>query len=100
MTSVMLRQAHSQGFLAHLQQNLSNSVCEAILLFAKELPHASLPPAALVQGDSSVLGAAPREPGALPAQDVHELLLGEALHLVNQRWHVKFSCTKFTTMFA
>jgi hypothetical protein len=38
-----------------------------------------------VQGDASVLGAAPREPGALPAQDVHELLLGQALRLIHQR---------------
>ena len=55
------------------------------LLLAEELPHARLPAAALVQGDASVLGAAPREPRALPSQDVHELLLGQALHLEHQR---------------
>lgn len=58
------------------------------LLLAEELPHARLPAAALVQGDASVLGAAPREPGALPSQDVHELLLGQALHLARHVFSV------------
>jgi hypothetical protein len=36
-----------------------------------------------VQGDASVPGAASREAGALAAQDVHELLLGQAPHLLH-----------------
>jgi len=52
------------------------SANKVFLLLAEELPHARLPAAALVQGDSSVLGAASGEAGALPPQDVHELLLG------------------------
>lgn len=46
-----------------------------VSLLAEELAHARLPPAALVQGDASVLGAATREASALPPQHVDELLL-------------------------
>jgi len=56
--------------------SIIQSANKVFLLLAEELPHARLPAAALVQGDASVLGAAPREAGALPPQDVHELLLG------------------------
>ena len=54
---------------------------KVFLLLAEELSHARLPAAALVQSDASVLGAAAREAGALTPQHVHELLLGQALHL-------------------
>jgi hypothetical protein len=65
------------------KKRFSRNGGEAVLLLAEELSHARLPPAALVQGDASVLGAAAREAGALPPQHVHELLLGQALHLLH-----------------
>jgi hypothetical protein len=52
-----------------------------VILLAEELAHPSLPSAALVEGDASVLGAAPGEARALPPEDVDELLLGQIAHL-------------------
>lgn len=54
----------------------------ASLLLAEQLAHPRLPPAALVQRDAAVLGAPPREPRALAAEYVHELLLGPVPHLI------------------
>ena len=76
---------HKDSHSTAASRKIDDSGCEVFLLLAEELPHARLPAAALVQGDASVLGAAPRESRALPSQDVHELLLGQALHLVHQR---------------
>jgi hypothetical protein len=53
------------------------------ILLAEELAHARLPPPALVEGDASVLGAAPGEPRALPPEHVDELLLAQVAHLLH-----------------
>jgi len=81
---------HKDSHSTAASRKIDDSGCEVFLLLAEELPHARLPAAALVQGDASVLGAAPRESRALPSQDVHELLLGQALHLR----HVVFVVTE------
>jgi len=62
--------------------SIIQSANKVFLLLAEELPHARLPAAALVQGDASVLGAAPGEPRALPPEHVNELLLAQVAHLL------------------
>jgi hypothetical protein len=52
------------------------------LLFTHELADPGLPLAALVLGDSPEPGAPPDEAGALSPEDLDELLLAEAVHLV------------------
>ena len=56
------------------------------ILLAEELAHARLPPPALVERHASVLGAAPGETRALPAEHVDELLLAQVAHLLADRW--------------